>query len=260
MKSILILLAIAENTFRETIRDQVLYVLLVFAVLATLGSIILGSLSVGQNLRILEDLGVSTISLIGGLIAIFVGGSLIYKEIDRKTIYLMATKPIERWQFIVGKFLGLSWCLAVVMLAMGTFLVVIVACLSHSIQPGLIGSLALVYLELLLIVSTATFFSTFSTPVMSVMFTTCTWFTEHLSESLRMLGKLSNSHQAGKLFDCLYYLLPDLSKVARVNSSLIGEQNLPSFELVTYLTIYILAYCALLLVLATIINESREFP
>src|ERR1700676_5019737 len=96
--------AIAINTFRETIRDRVLYACVVFAIFLTLAGILLGSLSVSQNLRVLEDIGLFTISTIGGVIAIFAGTNLVYKELDKRTIYLIFTKPIGRWQFILGKF------------------------------------------------------------------------------------------------------------------------------------------------------------
>lgn len=252
--------AIAGNTFRETVRDRVLYVFIIFAFLITLAGILLGSLSVGQDLRILEDLGLASISFIGGIIAIFVGTSLVYKEVDRRTIYFIVTKPIGRWQFITGKYLGLALCLLVVTASMGAFLLLTIWAFSpaHVVNLLLLEALALIYLEFLFLVAIATFFSTFATPIMSVVFTLGLWAAGHMSDSLRQLSKLSDIHWVGKFFDGLYWLIPDLSRMAEVRGQLMYGQQL-DLQLVVYLVAYVLAYMLLLLTLSTAIADRREF-
>lgn len=121
MKSLNTINAIALNTFRETVRDRVLYAIVIFALIATLAGVIFGQLSVDQDVRVLEDLGLGVISMFGGIIAVFIGTTLVFKEIDRRTIYLIVTKPINRWEFVTGKFLGLALCLLVTNFAMGVF-------------------------------------------------------------------------------------------------------------------------------------------
>lgn len=253
--------AIALNTFRETVRDRVLYAFVLFALVLTLAGILLGSLSVQQDMRILEDLGLFTISTIGGVIAIFVGTNLVYKELDKRTIYLIFTKPISRWQFIFGKFLGLALCLLIVTALMGAFLIALVGWYAQAAPPVtlLLESLALIYLELLFVISVATFFSTFATPLMSVLFTLGMWMSGHMAQSLLALGNMSSQPGTKALFQAIYYILPDLSRLTQIRAEIVSPTyNLPA-EALTLITVYILGYILLLLTLATVITERREF-
>lgn len=255
------ILAIARNTFRETVRDRILYVFLVFAFVITLAGILLGSLSVGQDLRILEDLGLATIAFIGGIIAIFVGTSLVYKEIERRTIYLIVTKPIARWQFILGKYLGLATCVLLVTFAMGSFLLATIYTCSHEhvVNPLLMESVLLIYVELLFVTAIATFFSTFATPVMSVVFTLALWLIAHMGQSLRDLARVSDNAGVTRLFEAIYWFLPDLAKLTQVRADLMYSRQ-PEAELLFLLLSYVLAYIILLLSFSTVVTERREFP
>lgn len=105
--------AIAINTFKEAVRNRILYVLLFFSVLILIGSWITATLSIEEPDRILRNLGVAAINIISGLIAVFVGIGLVYNELDKKTIYTIISKPISRWQFILGKYLGLLFTILV---------------------------------------------------------------------------------------------------------------------------------------------------
>lgn len=260
MNAVNSVMTIALNTLRETVRDRVLYAFLIFAFLLTLAGIILGSLSVGQNLRILVDLGLATISIFGGIIAIFVGTALVYKEIEKRTIYLIVTKPIRRWQFILGKFLGLAICLFIVTLLMGIFLVALAAYMSpeHQVNRDLIYSLPLIYLELLFITAIATFFSTFATPMMSVVFTLGVWLIGHLGQSLLTLAQITETESAKMILKIAYWIMPDLAKLTLVRAEITSGIN-PGAELITYLVAYIMAYIVFLLALSTLITERREF-
>lgn len=260
MNAINAVMTIALNTLRETVRDRVLYAFLLFAFILTLSSIVLGSLSVGQNLRILVDLGLATISIFGGIIAIFVGTALVYKEIEKRTIYLIVTKPIKRWQFVLGKFLGLAICLLTVTILMGSFLVALAWYMSpdQKVNFDLIYSLPLIYLELLFITAIATFFSTFATPMMSVVFTLGAWLIGHLGQSLLALAQITESSSTKLILKTAYWVMPDLAKLTLVRSDLTSGVN-PGSELITYLVAYIMAYIVFLLALSTLITERREF-
>ena len=261
IKNALVIEAIAVNTFRESVRDRIIYAFIVFAFIFTIIGIVIGSLSVGQDLRIVEDLGLAVISLIGGIIAIFLGTTLVYKEIERRTIYLILTKPISRWQFVAGKYLGLALSVFVVTFAMGAFLTALVAFLmpGHQLQIPLVESIALIYLELLFVIAIATFFSTFATPIMSVLFTLCLWLIGHLGQALLMLGRLSISPVIGQTAKGLYFLMPDLSMLTQLRAYL-TEGRAVDPQLFFYLITYILAYIVLLLALSTLVTERREFP
>jgi ABC-type transport system involved in multi-copper enzyme maturation permease subunit len=252
--------AIALNTFRETVRDRVLYAFVAFAFLLTGGGLVLGSLSIGQDLRVLEDFGIAIIAGIGGIIAVFLGTSLVYKEIDRRTIYLIVSKPIDSWQFVAGKYLGLSLCILVVTAMMGSFLLLTVAFWSsnHALKPELIASLGFVYLELLFIVAVATFFSTFATPIMSTVFTLAVWLISHMGQALKDLGRVSTDSFVRSGSELIYWILPDLARLTQIRNNLMAGVPPPP-EVLSYLLIYIIAYTIFLLSLATVVTKNREF-
>lgn len=256
--------AIALNTFRETVRDRVLYAFFVFACLISVLGIVLGSLSVGQDIRVVEDMGLAVIAIIGGIIAVFAGTNLVYKELERRTIYVIFTKPVTSFQFIVGKYVGLVMCIIVVLAAMGSFLVLMVWFVdpAHQIEPRvpwIAASLALVLLELLFVLALATFFSTFSTPIMSVIFTASLWFIGHLGSSLLDLARVSSNELATNFLSAIYWSLPDLAQMTRVRAVLMYGKE-PSCEIIVFMISYVFSYVFLLLALASIVNERREFP
>ncbi len=256
--------AIALNSFRETVRDRVLYAFFVFACVVTVGGILLGSLSVGQDLRIIEDLGMAVIAIIGGVITVIAGTNMVYKELEHRTIYVIFTKPVTSWQFILGKYLGLGMCIFVMTLMMGAFLICLVWLVDpmHQIQlhmPRIFPSILLVLLEMLFVLSLATFFSTFCSPVMSVIFTLSLWFIGHLGTSLIELSNMSENQFARLLLKTIYWILPDLSNLTRIRS-LLMYGHYPSKEMVLFLSCYVCAFILFLLCLAAIINERREFP
>lgn len=264
--------AIAINTFKETVRDRVLYAFIIFAIILTLVGIVLGSLSVGQSVRVLEDIGLFTISTIGGVIAIFVGTNLVYKEYDKRTIFLILTKPIRRWQFVVGKFVGLSLCILAITALMGAFLIALSLYngAPANMIPNLVAACGSIYLELLLVIALATFFSTFATPLMSVLFTFGLWIIGHLGQSLLALSKMSTNPAVEAISRGIYYMLPDLGKLTEVRFELINPPSTGAWsptevaqqfgvETLLLLAIYVIAYVVLLLSFGTLIIERREF-
>ena len=258
--------AIALNTFRETVRERIIYAFMLFAAAITVAAIMLGTLSIGQDIRILEDMGMAAISVIGGAIALFTGTSLVYKELERRTVYIIFTKPVTGWQFILGKYVGLSACILIIVVAMGTFLSLLLWLSANPAQAMFIhhaqmiaGPLMLVYLELLFVIASATFFSTFASPMMSVVFTLSLWLIGHFGDSLRSLGQMSQNAGFTKFSQIVYLILPDLASLTKTRSVLMYGQHAP-VELISYISCYVLGYVMLLLVLASIVTEKREFP
>ncbi|MBS2001984.1 MAG: ABC transporter permease subunit [Cyanobacteria bacterium SZAS LIN-5] len=259
--------AIGLNTFRETVRDKIMYAFMLFAFVISLLSILLGSLSVGQDVKILEDIGLAAIACISGIIAVFAGTNLVYKELEKRTVYLIFTKPISGWHFIAGKYLGLAACLLIVVAAMGFFLSGLVwmvrpehglndlMAVSNLMMPAVM----LVYLELLLVIALATFFSTFASPVMSVLFTLALWLIGHFGDSLKQLGQMSQNPTFAQFSNFLYLILPDLAGLTRARSILMYGRS-PGPEVITFITCYVFAYVVLLLVLAAAVTDRREFP
>jgi ABC-type transport system involved in multi-copper enzyme maturation permease subunit len=254
--------AIALNTYREIIRDRIFYSFFVFVIFIILLAVVLGNLSVGQDERILRDVGLAAIGLIGGIIAIFAGCNLVSKEIDKKTIFVIFTKPVTGWQFIAGKYLGLSAAVLLMVTLMGLFMSGVLSAASPHSFGSQINSLllpvVLVQLELLLVIAIAIFFSTFATPVMSVLFTLGMWLIAHLGGSLREFGRLSNNHPLQTLTNAIYWTLPDLANLTRARNLLMyGNQG--NHEVITLITCYIISYVLILLIMASIITEHREF-
>src|SRR6266513_708443 len=165
---------VAWNTFREAVRDRVLYNLLFFALVMMASSIIAGQISIGIEETVIVTLGLSAISLIGLLIAVFIGVGLVSKEMEKRTLYALLAKPVRRWEFLLGKFGGLVLTLAVNTAAMGLGLLLVMLYVKHSLERSDAGVLVAVYfilLKLALIVALALLFSCFTTPLLAILFT-----------------------------------------------------------------------------------------
>src|SRR5215218_3901289 len=154
--------AIARNAFREAVRDRVLYNLVIFVLLLTAAAIFIGELSGGQERKIIVDLGLSAMLLFGVFIAIFVGVGLVYKEIERRTVYAIFAKPVGRGEFLVGKYLGLCLTLAVNVAVMGAGVSLALVCVRRGYDPLIFRiwpAVALIFFELAIMVAVALLFS-----------------------------------------------------------------------------------------------------
>lgn len=247
--------SLALNTFRETIRDRILYALLVFAVLMMASSLLFGTLTVGQDRKIVLDLGLGAIEVFGVAIAVFVGTSMIHKEVDKRTVYTVLTKPVPRHVFILGKFFGLSLTLWLLLGLMGGAYLGLAAWIG-AYQPALWAPLGLIGLELGLLVAVTLFFSTFSSPLMSMIFTICLYVIGHNTEALRELARKA-APGVRLLAEGLYYALPNLSAFDAKNFAVYG-QAVPAWHWLWALG-YGLAYTLALLVTASVLFERREF-
>ena len=154
------ILAIAVNTFREAVRDRVLYLIVVFAVVLIAASTLLSLLTVGSEEKIIKDFSLSMITLFGTATALFIGIGLVYKEIEKRTVYTLLSKPIRRGEFILGKYLGLCLTLAVNLAVMAGAFFILLALRGFS-ADGMWTALLLIYVELLLVTSIAVFFSAY---------------------------------------------------------------------------------------------------
>ncbi|HLA95565.1 MAG TPA: ABC transporter permease [Pyrinomonadaceae bacterium] len=215
--------SIAKNTFREAIRDRVLYNLVLFVLLITACAILLGELTDGQEARTIVNLGLTAVLFFGTFIAIFVGVGLVSKEIEKKTVYAIFAKPVRRTEFIIGKYLGLCATLFVntAVMSVGVTLALLYVGGSALIVPAIAASV-LIFFELLIITAVAILFSSFSTPALSALLTFLVFVIGHLSASLRDLGAVIKSDVAGLLLDVVYYLLPNLSLFTYRTEAAIG--------------------------------------
>lgn len=204
--------AIAKNTFREAIRDRVLYNLVLFVLLITAAAIVLGELTDGHEARTIVNIGLNAMLLFGAFIAIFVGVGLVWKEIEKRTVYAIFAKPVRRGEFIIGKYLGLTATLAVNVAMMGIGVSIALLYVGGSdLAISIWGSVFLIFLELAILTAVAILFSSFSTPALSALLAFMIFLIGHLSSSLRDLGTGMRSEAASLLFQTVYYLLPNLS-------------------------------------------------
>jgi ABC-type transport system involved in multi-copper enzyme maturation permease subunit len=250
-------LTIARNTFREAVRDRVLYNLVLFVLLLTGGAVFLGELSAAQEAKIIVDMGLSAMLLFGVFIAIFVGVGLVYKEIERRTIYAIFSKPVGRGEFLAGKYLGLCLTLAVNVSVMGAGVSLALLYVRGGYDPLALliwPAVALLYVELMIIVAVALLFSSFSTPALSALLTFFVFVIGHFSADLKSLAATGG---ARLLFVALYYLLPNLSNYAYITAAAHGQTPTTANFLGGLL--YGLAYIAVLLAASTLIFKRRNF-
>jgi len=251
---------IAGNTFREAVRDRVLYNLVLFVLILIAAAVFIGELSGGQERKIIVDLGLSAILLFGVFIAIFVGVGLVYKEIERRTVYAIFSKPVGRGEFLVGKYLGLCLTLLVNVAVMGAGVSLALIYVSRGWNPLALTiwpAIVLIYVELMVLTSVALLFSSFSSPALSALLTFFVFIIGHFSSDLKNLANSMGGRSARWVFSALYYLLPNLANLSFITPAAHGE--VPATAHVGTLILYALVYVGILLSLATLIFRRRNF-
>jgi len=248
---------IGLNTMREAIRNKLLYTLLFFGIVMIGTGVIVGSISYVEGSRILQDVGLASIRLFSTGIAIFVGVGLIHGEVHRRTIYTILSKPVSRAEFLVGKFVGLVMTIWLQLVIMSLSFVVVSLASSAPIDWGHISALLLIGVELAIIVAVATFFSAFTTPMLSSFFTLGIYMMGHMSRDLLQIGERGESESVRMLTRILYQALPDLESF---NLSIKAVHQLPiAMSDVVFPVFYAMGYITVLLLAATFIFERRDF-
>jgi ABC-type transport system involved in multi-copper enzyme maturation permease subunit len=252
--------AISSNSFREIIRDRILYVVGIFVLVMMMAWRVLPEIAPGTQDKILLDFGLAVINVLAVGIAILLGGNLINKEIDRKTILALIPKPLSRAEFIIGKHLGLSAVLAVlVALMMAIYLgVLTLAKVAYPIGPLLMTSVFLV-LELMLIVAAAILFGSITSSILATLLTGLVYLAGHGSRDMVSMARLGESKSPGfqKLADSLFVILPDLSRFDLKNSAVYSV--LPSSADLWTSFGYSIIYTAVFLVITIALFSRREF-
>jgi len=249
---------IARNAFREAVRDRILYNLILFVLIITACAVFIGELTVGQEARVIVNLGLSAMLVFGTFISIFVGVSLVWKEIEKRTVYSIFSKPVRRSQFIIGKYLGLCLTLLVNTAVMGIGVTLALLWVDGGLLIGAIWpAILLIFLELTVITAVAILFSSFSTPALSAMLTFAVFVIGHFSTSLRELAQSMPSQAARLVFDGVYYLLPNFSHFTFVTETANGIA-VPPAMLATSIA-YAVVWDAVLLAIAVVIFSRRNF-
>ncbi|MGE3153979.1 MAG: ABC transporter permease [Nitrospiraceae bacterium] len=248
---------IALNTVRETLRDKILYNLLFFALSLIGGSVLLGELTIMEHHKIVTDMGLAAINGVGVVLGMFVGIGLVSKEIERRTIYTIMARPITRTQFILGKYAGLIITLIANMLVMLGVYVLTLWASEAPVSLALLQAVQLMVVEVLLVTALALFFSTFTSATLSAILTVGVFIIGHLTTDLKGIAEKSKDGIVKDLMTGLYYMCPNLEVLNIKGQAAIGRLVPMSYQLLT--SAYGLLYAALLIAVACLIFERREF-
>ena len=250
--------AITWNTFREAVRDRVLYNLILFVLLLVSCAPLFGQISIGLERLILVNVGLSSISLFGVIIAIFVGIGLVSKEIEKRTLYTILSRPVRRWEFIVGKYFGLMMTLVVntTLMTVGFYAALLIT--AHGLKRTDAISLVAIYfiiLQFFMIVALTLLFSSFSTPLFSAIFAFALFLIGTFAEDLKNFAALS---QGGVrlLATAAAYIVPNFSSLNVISQAAHDQAISPG--LVLFNTFYAFLYSAAVIAGAVLIFERRN--
>ena len=251
--------AVAWNTFREAVRDRVLYNLVFFALLMMASAIFLGQISLGIETVVLVSVGLSAVSVIGLLIAVFTGVGLVSKEIDKRTLYALLSKPVRRWEFLVGKFAGLVLTLTVNAAAMAAGLILSLLFVKRTLERGDAVVLVAVYFILLkisIVISLALLFSCFTSQLLSILFTAGLYVAGLFVTEMRNLSGSRLAPAMQTLFSWISYVLPNFENFNIMAAAAHGKA-VPG-ALILQNTAYAVLYCGIVLAAATVVFSRRN--
>jgi len=266
-----VILLVAYHVFKESVRDKVLYNLVLFATLMISASYLVGQLTAGQDIKIIKDLGLAASAVFGLFIAVFIGVGLVWKEVDRRSVYNVLVKPLRRHHFIAGKFIGLALTLLANLAVMAAAVYLVLAVMAWTqpvlaaaalvdapvVDPNLLKAFLLIYVQLLVVTALALFFSTFSSPMLSAALTFGLYVVGHFNADLAHFENVVQSRAAAQLARALYYLLPNLAPFD-VKAAVVHGQAVPAgYVLLT--TGYGFLYAAAVVGLAMLVFARRDF-
>lgn len=253
-------LVIASNVFREVIRDRILYLLGFFGILLLLANLLLPEVAASTEDKMLLDVGLGAIGVTGLVVAVFVGTGLVNKEIEKRTVYVLTAKPLTPAEFIVGKHVGLSVVLAVMVTVM-TAIYITTLSLNQIAFPldSILLAVLFLFLELCLVTAIAILFGVFTSSLLAVFLTVAVYLMGHLSRDLVLLTELSESPNIQRITESMYLVLPDLSRLDLKNVAVYGMDLLPQPLELWSNAGYGLLYIVLTLAIATVVFSRREF-
>jgi ABC-type transport system involved in multi-copper enzyme maturation permease subunit len=251
--------SVALNTFREAVRDRVLYNLVFFALLMMAAAIFVGQISLGIESTIIVSLGLSAISIIGLLIAVFIGVGLVSKEMDKRTLYALLSKPIRRWEFLVGKFAGLVLTLTVNTAAMAAGLFLALLFVKRTMENNDTAILVAVYfilLKIAIVVALALLFSCFTSQLLAILFTAGLYLAGLFIHEMRNLSGSKVSPVMQLLFSWISYILPNFENFNIMAAAAHGK-SVPG-SLILQSTAYAAIYCLIVLAAASVVFSRRN--
>jgi ABC-type transport system involved in multi-copper enzyme maturation permease subunit len=257
------IVAIAWNTFREAVRNKILYSLLFFALLLIMSALAIGNLTLHEEVRTIRDVGLFGIDLFGVIIAIFVGVNLLYKELDLKTVYTILPKPLWRWEFVLGKWLGMLLTLAIQMVVMGVVLGLVLAAEGAHFDVPTAKAVWLLFVNVMLVTSISVFFSAFSSPFLSGFFALGCFVVGRSVPDIRALGEKMGP-AANAVLNLVCDLMPNMH-LFYPSGAIVGAEEVSvhrqfvGADYILSATGYGVAYSLVVLVLAMLIFRKRDF-
>lgn len=260
--------AIALNTFREAARNRIMHAILGLALVIILCSKALAWVSAGEDLKVMTDLGLAAITLFGVIVAIFSGANLLYKEVEGRTSYLILTKPVRRYEFIVGKYAGLSLVLLIYVIIMGLahagYLSTFVLTMEdrphdmvlREFYVALSQAYFLVFLELCILSAFAIFFSVISSPMFSAIGTFCVFFIGHGLRNIKDLTDTVESGLGDTILMIIYYVMPALFNFDMKHRAAYAAPQAAGDILLHVL--YAVAYCAVILSFTCVVFRRKQ--
>lgn len=250
--------AIASNVFRETVREQVLYLTLLFTLVLVAAARLLPEFSAEGAGKMTLDAGMAAIEIVGLIVAVFVGTNLVNKEIDKRTIFILIAKPMSRAEFVLGKHLGISAVIAVLVALMSAIFIVVMALAKVPLHTGaILVANFFIFWQLMLLGAIAILFGTFTSSLIASLLTFAAYLGGNLSRDILSLGEVTRNPGLNGITRTLYLLLPDLSRANLKNEAIYSI--LPSVADLFNNGIYILAYALLVLAIAILIFANRQF-
>ena len=249
--------AVAANTFRETVRERVLYNLVFFALLMTLSGLLLGQLSIRQDEKIIKDVGLAAMDFFGTLIAVFIGVGLVSKEIERRSLYPLLAKPLSRDEFFLGKFAGLAFTLLVNLAVMTVGLYLTLVLTGRQVDPLLLAAVYPIFLGLTLVVAFAMLFSTVSSSsALASVFTVGVVVAGRFTDVIRNMRQVAPGIPSWAV-DLLYGILPNFRNFDFKDRVAYGDAVPP--EVLAWVTAYGVAYVGVVLAIGLASFRSRDF-
>ena len=261
---------VASAVYRESVRDRVPLTIAGFGILLCVASYLIGQLTAGQDIKIIKDLGLAAINLLGVFIAVFIGIGLVAKEVERRSIYTLLTKPVTREQFLIGKYFGLVMTLAV---NIGAMCLAYYAVLFYqhwvategmraswpapALDPRLMIAIALVFGELMVVTAIALLFSSFSSPLLSMLLTLALWVAGHFNADLRQFEQVVDSAAVSVLARAVYYVIPNLAPF-NIKAEVVHGVPVAASHVVLTLS-YAGVYISIMLLAAMAIFRRRDF-
>jgi ABC-type transport system involved in multi-copper enzyme maturation permease subunit len=251
------IMAIARNTFREAVRDRVFALVAVFGLLLVASSIVLSPLTIGAQQKLVADIGLASISVFSVLVVLFVGSGLVSKEVDKRTITTLLTKPVSRFEYLFGKYLGLLGTISVMILSMTLIFAVALLATGSRFETAYLFSLGLTAMEMVVVTAVVIFFSSFTSPVLTSIFTLGVFLAGRLLPDLESFAVVTSSAQVERTVEIMQYVLPNLDLFDVRNAAVHG---LPIESThVAWAVLYALLYSGMLLLFADRLFRRREF-